>query len=130
MLGLATSIASAGARLDALERDRARLEGEVEKLRQFAHELRGMGVVANWGKIAGGLEALEGVAKQLGEEAEACAEFRRMMQEPGGPLDQVKASNEVKKAMKLMIIWAGGFAAICTGVLQVGWLLWSWWKDL
>ena len=130
MLGLASGIADAQARVGALERDRARMEGELGRLRDFAHALRGMGVVANWQRIVEGLEALEGVAKRLDEEAEACTKFRKMMEEPGGPLDQVKASNEVKKAMKLMIIWAGGFAAICTGALQVGWLVWSWWKDL
>lgn len=131
MLALAAGLADAKARLDAAERDRARIDGELAGIRRFNHDLREMGLLANWAKVRDGHDALERVIEQLKRASDTCDAFQAMMRaEPGGPLAQLRELADAQRARRRLVIWAGAGTFVCTTVLNVGWLLWKWAQDL
>lgn len=127
MLGLAAGIADAKARVEALERDRERMDKAIEGIRKFNHDLREMGLVANWRKVHDGQDALERIIEKLRAASDTCDAFQRMMkEEPGGPLAQLRELADRRRAVKRLVIWGGSLSFVITTALNVGYLLWKW----
>lgn len=136
MLGLAAGIASAGARIDALERDRKRIDDEIEKLRRYAHDLRATGLPGSWEKMADALRTLDDATGSLRGEigrlqgcVDTFAEFRKELEAPGGPLEQTRELGDRRRAVKRLVIWGGSLSIVVTTVLNVGYLLWKWVRE-
>lgn len=100
------------AHVDHLQRADARIDGEIEKLRQFRHAANNL--VNGWSEFEKGVDALQQTVRDLQSEVKALRAANDKLQGPGGAIEQLAQLAEDRRFKRRMLGWAawlsGGIA--------------------